>query len=67
MFTGHKSDCALHNGPASRPMPCDCRGSINDYNSVLRLRNAAQLLRAYALWLYETYVIPAAFALRRDI
>lgn len=20
----HKSDCALHNGPALRPEPCDC-------------------------------------------
>ncbi len=21
---GHQSDCALHNGPAYEPKPCDC-------------------------------------------
>lgn len=22
---GHMSDCALHNGPAMEPGPCDCK------------------------------------------
>jgi len=57
MFIGHSSDCALHNGPADRPASCDCRYSINSYSPILYLRNTVQLLRAYILWLYETYII----------
>lgn len=64
MFENHWSSCALHNGPARWPMPCDCGGfkddklsepmlNRSDCSPVGALKKWLQLWKARIIWKRE--------------